>query len=270
MLITLLLISVLFIIWFVLKVGHLIQFRHQVNILFKESKKINNQLYTKKQLDNLPEPVQLYFNNVLKDGQPYISYIRVKHDGQFKTGLHKPWIDIVGEEYFTTQIPGFIWKGTTNIFTARDMFMRNKGRLLVSLFSVYNIVDAQGAQYNEGELLRWLSESVWFPTNLLPSKLLTWEAIDANTAKLNYNYNGWKLYFRITFNAKGEIVQMETKRFMDKAKLETWVIKASNYKEMNGVKVPTIAQAIWRLADGDYPYANFKVTSLEYDIPEIY
>jgi hypothetical protein len=37
---------------------------------------------------------------------------------------------------------------------------------------------------------------------------------------------------------------METKRFIDKDQLETWVIKMANYQEMNSVKVPTVFEVI--------------------------
>ena len=104
----------------------------------------------------------------------------------------------------------------------------------------------------------------------IASERLNWEAIDANTAKLNFTYNGLKLYFMMTFNDTGEIIQMETKRFMDKERLEPWLIKASNYKEMNGVIVPTTAEAMWRLADGEHPYAKFQVTVLEYNVPKMF
>ena len=270
MLITLSILGLLFLILYLGNERLAVQFRSQVKTLFNQSNANTTQVFHSNLLENLPEPVERYFKYVLKEGQPYINYVRLKHDGQFKTGLDKQWIVIKGEEYFTTETPSFIWKGTTNLFTARDMYMGNKGRLVVSLLSIYNVVDAQGEQYNQGELLRWLSESIWFPTNLLPSERLNWEAIDSNSAKLNFSYNGLKLYFVTTFNANGEIIQMETKRFMDKERLENWVIKASNYKEMNGVKVPTTAEAIWRLADRDYPYAKFNVTALEYDVTELF
>ena len=68
--------------------------------------------------------------------------------------------------------PGFIWKGTTSMFVARDMYISGKGRLVVSLLSLYKIMDAKGENYNQGELLRWLGESVLYPTNLLPDERL--------------------------------------------------------------------------------------------------
>ncbi|MGZ5191574.1 MAG: DUF6544 family protein, partial [Flavisolibacter sp.] len=229
---------------------------------------ISDKAFYQQQLVDLPEPVQRYFKYILKDGQPYISYARITHNGQFKTGLEKDWINIKGEQYATTEKPGFVWKGTTSMFTARDMYIADQGRLIVSLFSLYKLVDASGERYNQGELLRWLGESILYPTNLLPSERLQWFEMDLQTARLTFNYNGISLFFIITFNEVGEITQMETKRYMDKSKLETWVIKITDYKEMNNLIVPSALEVLWRLEKGDFSYAKFNVTKIEYNKPE--
>lgn len=45
------------------------------------------------------------------------------------------------------------------MFTARDMYLSNHGRIIVTLFSIYNIVDEKGKEkYDMGEVLRWLTE----------------------------------------------------------------------------------------------------------------
>ena len=250
------------------KINLSIKFNRQVKQLFAESKNISDQRFHKNQLDSLPEPVQRYFNHILKKGQPYINYARIKHDGQFKTDLEKGWMNITGEQYATTEKPGFIWKGTTSMFVARDMYISNKGRLIATLFSVYNVADAKGEKYNEGELLRWLGESVLYPTNFLPSERLQWFPIDSQTAKLTFNYNRLSLFFIITFNEIGEITEMETKRYMGDDNLETWVIKATNYKELNNILIPTSFDVIWRLEKGDFSYAKFNITEVEYNKPE--
>ncbi|HEV8084083.1 MAG TPA: DUF6544 family protein [Chitinophagaceae bacterium] len=153
------------------KINLYIRFNKEVKQLFSQSKNISDKTFSYEQLSGLPEPVQRYFKHVLKEGQPYISYIRLKHDGKFKTDLKKHWVNIEGEQYFTTEKPGFIWKGTTSMFVARDMYLSNEGRLIATILSTINVVDVHGKQqYNESELLRWLAESVWFPTNFYPQK----------------------------------------------------------------------------------------------------
>jgi hypothetical protein len=268
MTITLSIVVFILILFILGKVNLSIKFGREVKALFAQSKRITGQSFHKTQLASLPEPVQRYFNHILKEGQPYISYARIKHNGQFKTGLDKGWINITGEQYATTEKPGFIWKGTTAMFVARDMYISDKGRLIATLFSLYNVVDAKGDKYNEGELLRWLGESILYPTNFLPSERLQWFPIDSNTAKLTFEYNGLSLFFKITFNEIGEITEMETKRYMGEDNLETWVIKAANYKEWNKVIIPTAFDVIWRLDKGDFSYAKFNITEVEYDRPE--
>jgi hypothetical protein len=244
------------------------RFNKEVEELFSLSRNISAKAFSYSQLLSLPEPVQRYFKRVLKEGQPYISYARIKHDGQFKTGLNKAWIKITGEQYATTKNPGFIWKGSTRMFTVRDMYINNKGRLIVSLFSLYNVVDARGEQYNQGELLRWLGESILYPTNLLPGERLEWFAIDSKTAKLTFTYNKLSLFLIVIFNESGEIIQMETERYMDEKNMEKWVIKLADYKEMNGVGVPTRFEVLWRLEKGDFSYAKFNLRKIEYNKPE--
>ena len=250
------------------KINLSIRFDKQVKELFAQSKNISEKKFSYQQLVGLPDPVQKYFKHVMKEGQPYISYVRLKHDGQFKTDLKKDWININGEQYFTTAKPGFIWKGNTTMFTARDMYLADKGQLVVSLFSLINVVNAHGEQYNQGELLRWLGESVWFPTNLLPDENLKWMPIDNQSAKLTYNYKGLSMYFIVTFNNTGEITQMETKRNMDEKNIETWICKVADYQEKNGIIIPTETEALWRLHNINFSYAKFKVKTIEYDMPE--
>jgi hypothetical protein len=152
--------------------------------------------------------------------------------------------------------------------TARDMYIADKGRLIVTVLSLITVVDGQGESFNEGEFQRWLAESVWFPTNLLPSERLQWSAIDSDTAKLTFNYKELSILFLVTFNAGGEITQMETNRFMDKDHKEIWIGKLADYKEMNGILIPNTIEAIWRLEKGDYPYARFYIKKIDYNNPE--
>ena len=86
--------------------------------------------------------------------------------------------------------------------------------------------------------------------------------------KHKINYNGLSLFYIVKFNDAGEIVQMETKRYMDEKRLETWIIKPVKYEERNGIIIPMQAEVFWRLKEGDFSYAKFNVTTIEYDIQE--
>ncbi len=62
-------------------------------------------------------------------------------------------------------------------------------------------------------------------------------------------------------------MQMETKRYMDETRLETWIIKPNNYEERSEIIIPMQAEVFWRLKEGDFSYAKFSVTEIEYNKP---
>ncbi len=243
-------------------------FSKQVKTLFANSPHYSGKRYNVRQLTGLPDPVQRYFLHVLRDGQPYINTARLTHDGYFKIGQDKAWVKIKGEQYFTTCRPGFIWKGKTSQFTAIDQYILGKGRLQVFLMALMRIINGQGESYDQGELMRWISESVWFPTNLLPAEHLNWLPIDATKAQVIFRAGPTKASFIVTFDKKDEIIQMETRRYMGKGDLQPWVAKMTNYKEINNIIVPSRAEAIWRLAGGDFSYARFHINTLQYGVAE--
>jgi hypothetical protein len=253
---------------FIFLIGNIhfaIKFRQQAQQLLLQTNKETNKIFSHNQLVGLPQPVQRYFTYALQEGQPYIKKVILKHNGQFKTSQSKSWMTIKGLQYFTTETPGFIWKGSTLWFTARDMFIAGKGRLIVTLLGLYNIVDGNGDAFNEAELQRWVSESVWFPTNLLPSDALSWVAINDVSATLLYKHRQIAINFLVRFNTKGQITQMETQRFMSSDKKETWICKMMQYQLLNNIMVPTSARAIWKLPTTNFCYAKFIVTSIHYD-----
>jgi len=241
--------------------------KKDVSRLFSLSGDVSKKLFSYKQLEGLPGPVQKYFRYALDEGQPYLSYVRLKHNGSFKPAKDKKWTDIKGEQYFTAETPGFLWKGKTSLFTARDMYIGGKGKLIVSLFSLFKVVDEQGGHIDQAELLRWLGESVWFPTNLLPRKNLQWTAIDSAKAKLTFNYKGISVYYIVHFNEKGQITKLETERYMEKGRMEKWIGIVGDYKQVNGIRIPTYIEGKWDLEEGEYPYAKFHIQQIDYNIP---
>lgn len=234
-------------------------------LLISLSVDLSGKIYKEEQLAELPRPVQRYFRNVLTEGQSYISSVYLKHDGQFKTALDREWINIEGEQFFSMEEPGFIWKGKTALFSVRDMYISGEGQIKVSLLNLFKLVDGSGPRYDQGELLRWLGESVWFPTNLLPGSRLQWFPVDENKAELCFSYMDQNLSYKVSFNKEGEITELETQRYMGDESLETWIGRVSSYKEVNGMKIPMTIEAIWKLPDGEHSYAQFNVRKIHHN-----
>lgn len=242
--------------------------RHpEIATLFASSDFHSEKKFTAASVEGLPQPVQQYLTHVLPEGQPYINSVRLKHDGYFKTGVGKSWTSITGEQYFTTATPGFVWIGKTSLFTAKDIYVKNQGQLVVKLLSLFKVVDEKGAHIDQGELLRWLGESVWFPTNFIPGNNISWQAINDSAARVTCHHNEMQVSMDIYFNENHEISRLETERYMEKDRKEKWFGEVSEYREIEGIKVPTRIKAGWDLKEGVHNYVDFKIQQLEFNNP---
>lgn len=220
--------------------------------------------YTEKQLSKLPTAVQQYFRYCLKPGQSYVKTCELKHEGWFKTAPSKPEMPIRGEQWFHTESPEFAWKGRTKAFKAVDQFVDGNGKLSVYLLGLIRIVNEQGSEVSEAELLRWLGESVWFPTNLLPSDSLWWEEIDDLTASLKFQWKAFQIAYKVFFNESGEITELHCMRHMGKDGKKLWIGRLYDYKMVNEMKVPHRITASWILDGDEYQYVDFKVQEINH------
>ncbi|MCF8236182.1 MAG: hypothetical protein K9G67_14410 [Bacteroidales bacterium] len=236
--------------------------------LYENANKVQK-VFSADQIRDLPKPVQKYFRYALAENQPYVSTLRLKHGGMFRLSPEKDWMEIRGKQYFTVHPPGFVWEGKTKLFKARDSYIKGEGNLSVYLFGLVRIVNKRGKTVNQAELLRWLGESVWMPTNLLPGENLQWSAIDDMSAKITFTYDDMDVFYKVTFNKTGQIIKLETERYMDENKLVKWIGKVEDYREANGMMIPAKIEASWMLEGGlEYTYARFHVTEFEFDKPE--
>lgn len=83
-----------------------------------------------------------------------------------------------------------------------------KGEMFWRLFSCITLVDFGGAEIDQSALVRYLSEACYYPTALLPSHRLIWNAIDDAYAKATLIHGNHKVSGVFEFNEQGQIVTM--------------------------------------------------------------
>jgi len=253
--------------------------KNDIERLFSISKPISNKTFLSEQLKGLPEPVQRYFAFSLEEGQQYVTYVKLKHTGDFRQYENQKWMPIEGEEYFTTETPGFIWIGKISLLpivwiTGIDKYLEGKGTFQIKLWSTITISDApRGMELDESELLRWLAEAPLFPTALLPSSYLQWEPMDSDSAKAVIDCSGTKVEALFHFDKRGEIVQINTDRYRavgNSFVKGKWLGHYSNYVLAKNMMVPRDINVSWNTEAGNFTYARFKIEDLQYDDPVKY
>ena len=139
--------------------------------------------------------------------------------------------------------------------------------MLIKILSLFTVADSKGKEIDQGTLLRYLAETMWFPTAAI-NEYLTWEEMEQYNAKVTMAYDDITASGIFTFNDKGQVVNFEAERygeFNGEIRLETWSIPVRNYKEFEGVRIPTKGNVTWKLDTGDFNWFNFEVTKIEYN-----
>lgn len=224
---------------------------------------------TKAEVDALPAPIARWLDAAGVIGRPRATVVRLTQTGELRMAKDAAWLPATAEQVFTVVEPGFVW--TTRVTMAkvlpvlgRDLYAGGRGHMRVTLAGLVPVVDATGATIDEGTLQRWLGELVWFPSAAL-SPHIQWAAIDERQAKATLEYGGVRGEGVFTIDERGRFVSMEALRFLGggpEARRERWLVPATAWRRFDGVEVPVEGEVTWRLADGDFTYYRWRITSL--------
>lgn len=234
------------------------------------------QSYNVKELEGLPAPVKRYFETVLKDGQPIITAATVQHRGTFNMGeTADNWKPFTSTQRVITRRPGFDWDARVTMFPGvaahiHDAYIAGTGLLKVAIFGLIPVADLpESADLSKGEFMRFCAEAAWYPTALLPSQGVVWQAVDERSAVATFTNAGITLSLLFGFSANGLI---DTVRAESRGRLvgstmtyAPWQGRFWNYAERNAMLVPLEAEVAWMLPDGPKPYYHGLMTALKYD-----
>ena len=194
-----------------------------------------------------------------------------------RTAPDKPWMPVVAEQYFSVDPPGFVWHVNGRMMrfvpiAGRDRYADGHGSMLIKLASLITVADGRGPEIDQGAMLRYLGEIVWFPSAAL-SHAITWEAIDARSARATMRSGGVTAAAVFTFDERGRFARLSAERYMSGAggpTLEKWFIPATEWRQVRGIEMPVRGNAVWKLAGGDFDYYRWEIIDVEINQPALY
>jgi len=235
----------------------------------------NTSHYQETELADLPAPVQRYFLAVLTDGQPIVSAVRLTQIGTFNmSATADQWKPFTATQNFETGQPGFVWNANITLFPGFpvrvvDAYTAGKGLLRPTLLGLYSMGTLQGkGEIARGELLRYFAESVWFPTALLPSQGVVWQAVDDRSAQATMTDGPIRVTMLFRFGTDGLIssiyVEGRATKVGETTVLMLWECRMSNYQTRNGMLIPFYGEALYLTPQGEKSYFRGTIRQVEY------
>lgn len=237
--------------------------------------KMQNSRVDLQDLDHLPEPVRKYFRAVLEDGQPLVTRAWIVHRGQFnmrETG--EKWKPFLSRQTVTVARPGFDWEARIWLapgisILVRDAYAGGEGILKASLAGLFTVAEwPPTPELAYGELMRFLAESAWYPTVLLPGSSLKWEAVNGSCAKATLADGDTAVSLNFYFSPDGLIERVRSdsrpRTVGDHTENRPWEARFWAWERNGGMLIPTEGEVAWVLPRGPLPYWRGKIERVEF------
>jgi hypothetical protein len=223
-----------------------------------------------------PEPVSRYLSWALGENRTPAGCMHFRHGGRIRYGKTGRWMDMGGEGFFSVAVPAFVWHATITYapgiwLETYDYYVDRKAGMNLNLLSVLPLNNAQTDEMKGSSLFRYLTRTPLFPMILGSSSFIRWENVDDSTAKVVIKDEDTAVDAIVRFDSKG---MMESIESCQKTIPETgrpvpghFASSFSSYADVGGCRIPMQITSEIILPDGEYVYAEYAITLLEFDAP---
>lgn len=229
-------------------------------------------IITEQMINELPAIVKTWLNrsNIIGKEQP--RFVHLTQKGSLRTDPNGDWVPFDAEQYFTIDPPGFVWKAEIHAskfidIVGRDKYENGKGSMLIKAASLIPIANSSGKEIDQGTMIRFMAEIIWFP-HAAVSNYLKWAEIDSYHARISMNYNGVTASGIYTFNNDGMPIGFEAERYRElegKFSIETWSVATRSYGIFNEIRVANTSEVTWKLKAGDFNWLTLTIIDIDYN-----
>lgn len=201
-------------------------------------------------LAGLPEPARRYFTHAIRPGTPLLPVVEIDMTGQFGLGTKDdPRYQPMQARQILAAPEGFVW------------IMRTRGGVPVSgsdsgawtRFRVLWLIPVArlggDADHTRSAFGRYVAEAViWSPAALLPGPAVTWEGVDADTARVTIRHRDLEQAVDVSVDAQGRPLEVTFQRWSNANpdqvhRLQPFGAVMSDFREVGGYRLPFRVEA---------------------------
>ncbi|HEX2138760.1 MAG TPA: DUF6544 family protein, partial [Woeseiaceae bacterium] len=206
--------------------------------------------------DALPHPVARYLAFALPGGADPIEEAELLQSGELRVQPEaRRWLKFTARQCAKPLSRSFHWNARVRMplgthVRVIDSYIDGTASARVSFLSVIRLgVEAGTPQLNAGALHRYLAESVWFPTALLPQSGIEWSDIDDCTALATLIDRSTPVTLEFRFGRSGEVAAVYSPgrwaRSRGGYELLPWEGHFRDYREQAGMRIPFYGEVGW-------------------------
>jgi hypothetical protein len=240
----------------------------------KEIAPVPMQILTEESIASLPGPVQRYIRFTGALGKPVVKNMKISFTGQIRAAEDSPWMQFTTEQYnfqdaawrlffMNAQMKGLPVAGY-------HAFKNGVAFMDIRLLSLVKVQYQDGERMNVAETVTFFNDMCCMAPGSLFDDRIEWLETEGNVVRAAFTNSGIRITAWLHFNDEGALVNFVSD---DRWALETdgsltqvrWETPLYDYLEINGHRLPSKADLIYKYPEGDFCYGKFKMVTIVYN-----
>ena len=228
-------------------------------------------IVTEKDLARLPEPVRRYLRVTHALGQPRVYNYHVRFTGRIRSTPDAAWMPFEAEQQSFADEPTRLFLMRGRMFglpvEAFHRLIDGHATMRVTVADVIPIANARGDEMDRAETVTLFNDMCILAPGTLVGPGITWEPVDASTARARFTHRGYTIAATLFFDPDGQLVNFESddrSRSMADGTLtkQRFSTPIRDYRDFGPLRLAGYGEARWRLPEGEFTYGEFTMTDV--------
>jgi hypothetical protein len=226
----------------------------------------------------LPAPVQHYLRATGAVGQPRVLSYRLRFRGRIRGGPKKAWMSFQADQQSFTDRPtrsflmqASMWGVPVQAF---HRFAGSSATMQVKIAGIIEVADAHGPVMDRSETVTLFNDMCLLAPGSLLSPSISWEAIDARSARARFTHGPHTISATLLFDDAGlltDFVSDDRSRASADGRTFTplrFSTPARAYRQYGPVRLMSHGEARWHAPapEGEFTYGEFELLEISYDV----
>ena len=251
------------------------KYRNEVKIGLEESRNLPDATITEAEIAYLPEAVKKYIRYTDCINKPIVNNFKIDFSGKIRDHRKPVWMPLVSEQYNFIKTPTrlFYLDATMKGLPVGGFhcFKNGVAFMDIRLLSIFKVAYMAGKEMGISETVTFFNDMCVMAPAALIDKRIKWLEVVGNNVKASFSNNGITISAWLYFNEKGELVNFvsEDRSAANEDGTSTklkWSTPLRDYKDINGYKLASYAEAIYTYPEGDFTYATFTLKDIGYNL----
>lgn len=251
------------------------QYRTEVEENLLSNSSTESGILTEEEIQNLPKLVQQYLHYTGAVGKPKVTNFKVEFTGQLRQMGEGNWMPFTSQQYNFIQPPArlFYLKAVMKHLpvTGFHCYKNGSASMDIRLFSLFNVQYQDGRAMDIAETVTFFNDMcVLAPATLIDDRI-KWVSEEKNMVKAEFTNGDITISTELYFSDSGALINfISPDRYAviedGTMKKNQWSTPLGEYKDFNGRRLPTKAEAVYGLANGDFTYGKFTLKTVTYNV----